>query len=242
MNYEIEGKYFKDKVEIALFLNKHEISPLMKKDKLLFENFNDYINSLIILRKHNKIDKKIYDEKLREAYKFVYDRKISKELKKEKYDISFEDKKAIISCEDKKLIISKEDESFEAHYFVSAIDSHEDRKHLDAREIPFLIKKDSPIYSVFDRLFLFLNKNKDNNSYILSESNDIRENHIKISKNDDNEYLFTVVKMRKDKKLSNEKEAVIDLGNVYTNNNWMKIDYIYGNIEMKSKYKKYGKR
>ena len=218
----IKGTYFLDQAEKALLLNRCGIYPIIKNEKLICTSEDDYLNSMKILRKYEKL----YYKNLRRK---VIELNNKKDIN-ENYNYSHNTTESVITGIDKELKIIKKESGLKAHFYIIANDSSIDNEKIEEREITFNIKEDNPIYNIVGNIY---KRNKQENVYLYKNSED--NNYIKITENESG-YNFTIVKNRNDK-ISNNKYALIDIGTITPNNNWYDINKMYTNIKFQSKEK-----
>ncbi len=243
MKYTIKYIPFLNQIEIANFLKSNSIEVGLDNGEINLYNFDNYFKAFTLAEKNNLISKDIVEKNFKDVYKEAYKIKTDKELEKEKYDISIDEKNVTMSCGEKYLSIDIIEEKEFEHYLITAEDKHIDKLGLDERKIKFLIKENTNLYDAVDRIY----KNsvhKNTSNYIYGTLNDEQSNYLKIEKDiDSNNYKLIVVKKREDDINSTPKKATIDIGTPYDNDRWMSIDYLYYEMTNKAKKSKvYSKR
>ncbi len=244
----------------AQFLAKHNIFLTVKDFKLIFANEKDFMKGLLLLKsanliskkelldslkllsvkhyisaitvlcKYHIITKKEYNHIVRPLYPHLYRQEIRKTIQNEKYKYNANKDSVVIFGENGKYLLLKRVYDKKCgfyHYYLAAQDENEDDALLDVRDIPFIIKKDSPIYGIISK---FYRMNKDRT--ILSTSDSTRNNHVKIQKDKNSNYILGVQKVRRDMAISSSKQAIMDMGTPVTNRHYVLIDSLFEQISL----------
>lgn len=224
MRWVLKGNLFLKQMEKAYFLFEKGISIIVDNEEILCTSMKDYIKSLLLLQKNNYIDKKEFDDGLKDVYKYIYDRKILQQIKEETYRYNADKNNIIMYCKGKYLLLKKVYEGNLPHYYIAAKDANTDNDMLKTREIPFLIKKDSPMYSCFEN---YCTSDEEKLSLVNNSEN---INHLKLYKDEEDNYILSIQKVKSDQLISDNKQAIVDMGTCYSNKKYMMIDSIFESV------------
>lgn len=225
MEYILKGK-FQDVVNKARELSKY-INVTVENGEVYIHSNHDYFLALNLLKEKGLIDEEEYRSEAQILYKGTYNDIQNKKLENEEYEFLIDTESVTIYNveEDKYLsFVRIPNESFDS-YMIIARDSNKDKKAMSEREIPFIIREDSPLYEILDNFY----KNNNSNT-ILSSNNSLSENYVNVEKQIDDSYKMLVVKQKNDSKYSNESKAAIYIGNALDNDKWLVVDSIYNKL------------
>ena len=220
MKYELRGEGFLDVVKKAKALSEY-VDIIVESGSFYITNYTDYCISLELLRMKGIIS----DDEYISEYKHIYNELQNIKASNEDYLFLLDDNCATIYNDDKYLSFTKIPKEPFAIYMIEAADNNDDKLIMNSREIPFSIRKDSPIYENIDD---FYRKNKEH--YILSNEQTLSKNYIRIDKSPDGNYKLVVVKKRMDLDNSDSRRANIIIGDSSNNEQWMTVDYIYDKL------------
>lgn len=231
MKISFKNDLFLKQMKKAMFLYNHGIETVIEDEQLKSNSIDDYFKSLILLNENKLISIREYSEGFKEGHRQIYKQRLRKEIQKEKYNYKANENSVIMYCQNKYFLIKKTSEESFPNYCIIAKDSNSDRVDLNVREIPFLIKKDFPIYDIID-IFYKNGKNKK----MLSHGNSKRQNYIEIEQNEDDDYILTVQKVKSDNKESDEKKAIINIKHA-ADQKYFAIDCLFERLLLASRIK-----
>lgn len=235
MKYELDGN-FHQIAEKAIELNKYmEDKIFMEDGKIFIHDSSNYSLALEILLRNKLISKNEYEKSKGKLINCINEEYQMKMLEFENYKFLV-DSNSVTICDEsgnKCLSVVKIPNELFNNYFVVANDFNADQKNVDERKIPFMIRKNSPIYEIINSFYI----NRKSN-LILSRNKDKSKNHIKIENDGFDNYVLTVVKKNSDLEYSDNVNAVIHIGDAFDNDNWMTIDSIYNNLQIRNRVQK----
>ena len=200
---DLEDKTFKNITDKALELMDFGINTFIKYDQLYFNNAEEYLKSIYILRDRNSINESDFEKGVIKGYTVLCETQRIKESKNEFYSFDKTNNKVALYREDKKkyIVIQKEKDN---NYRLFTADENKDSKILKQRNIVFSIRKNSPLYSVLDNYY------KGDNIEIFFKDN---KNSMKIEKQN-NTILLSINKVKDNPVNRNSEIAIISSKNI----------------------------
>lgn len=176
------------------------------QNRLKRSGVDSFLRVLRSLRVDHMISKDQLKENIEHIYATVYQYQTMIKLEQEDYYYGIYQDQTIIHNDQKYLSISKALGDDEVRLYVSASDGNSDNEAMDSRKISFMIRENSPLYSIIDSSYSMGNRE------FLPDSYNMKDNHLSIEKNNEGNYILSVVKIKKDRQLSNEEFAIVDVG------------------------------